>query len=103
MKIVSIDQQTGILNEHTNLRIGKANLNYSVVDLKWHPVEAMKHLIATAPTTGAVVLWNLHKKHSKLDKVFQEHQRTVNKVVWKPSEMDTLLSGSQDGTVKMWV
>lgn len=102
LKIISIDQKSGILSEHMNLRIGKANLNYSVVDLKWHPVEAMKHLIATAPTTGAVVLWNLHKKHSKLDKVFQEHQRTVNKVVWKPSEMDTLLSGSQDNTVKMW-
>ena len=41
-----------------NLRTGKMNLNYSSNDVVWHPMPAFRHLIATAATNGAVVVWN---------------------------------------------
>lgn len=38
-------------------------------------------VLATAATNGAVVTWNLNKSsRSKLDCVFNDHKRTVNKV-----------------------
>jgi WD40 repeat protein len=65
LKIVEIDQN-GKLNQKLNLRVGRVNLNYGVVDLKWHPTLQQKHIIASAPTNGAIVLWNLNKKGNKM-------------------------------------
>lgn len=38
----------------------------------------------------------------QMERRFTEHTRTVNRVAWKPYEADILLSGSQDGSVKVW-
>lgn len=37
-----------------------------------------------------------------VERVFNEHSRTVNKLCWRPGCVDILLSGSQDGTVRLW-
>ncbi len=37
------------------------------------------------------------------DVVFNEHKRTVNKVCFHPTEKDQLMSGSQDGLIKLFV
>lgn len=63
LKIVEIDQN-GNLQQKLNLRVGRVNLNYGVVDLKWHPT--IQHIIASAPTNGAIVLWNLNKRGNKM-------------------------------------
>ena len=55
--------------------------------------------LATAATNGAVVLWNM-AKCIKQETVYYDHKRTVNKVAFHGSEMNMLLSGSQDGTMK---
>jgi WD40 repeat protein len=81
-------------------------------------------MIATAATNGAVVIWNIEsqmQKHGKLyplplnhewkhlisfspiERVINDHARTVNKISWHPEHAYTLLSGSQDGTMKLWV
>ncbi|XP_054161603.1 GATOR complex protein WDR24-like [Oppia nitens] len=88
--------------EAFNLRVGKnLNLNYSCNDVAWNEVD--DHLLATAATNGAIVTWDLHKQtRSKLDLVFQHHKRTVNKVCFHPSEAYLLLSGSQDGLMKLF-
>jgi len=90
------------LKPTTNLRVGKINRNYGVIDLKWHHAPSCDQYLATAPTNGAVVIWNLGKSHSKMERIFKEHSRTVNRVCWQPNEFHTLWSGSQDGTVRMW-
>jgi WD40 repeat protein len=62
--------------------------------------------IATAATNGAVVIWNvLHRdgRTQKRERVIVEHTRTVNRLTWHPSNAFNLLSGSQDGTMKLWV
>ncbi|XP_064455618.1 GATOR2 complex protein WDR24-like isoform X2 [Ornithodoros turicata] len=88
--------------ERMNLRVGKnLNLNFSCSDVAWNSVD--DHILATAATNGAVVTWNLNKSsRSKQDMVFQDHKRTVNKVCFHPTEPNILLSGSQDGTMKIF-
>ncbi|CAD6208442.1 GSCOCG00003454001-RA-CDS [Cotesia congregata] len=83
-----------------NLRVGKnLNLNFSCNDVTWNLND--DHLIATAATNGAVVLWNLNKvTRSKQEHVFTDHKRTVNKVSFHTTEPMWLISGSQDGTMK---
>lgn len=59
------------------------------------------HILATAATNGAVVVWNLNKSsRSKQEHVFIDHKRTVNKVSFHMTEPMWLISGSQDGTMK---
>ena len=98
-KIFSIEEE---FVEKDNLRVGKnINLNFSCNDVVWSPVD--DQLIATAATNGAVVVWNLNKSgRAKQEKVFSDHRRTVNKVNFHPSEPGLLISGSQDGTMKLF-
>ena len=50
-----------------------------------------------------MVLWNLGRSsRAKQEHVFSEHNRTVNKVTFHPLEANYLLSGSQDGTMKLF-
>ncbi|XP_015122969.1 GATOR complex protein WDR24 [Diachasma alloeum] len=86
--------------EAHNLRVGKnLNLNFSCNDVAWNLTD--DHVLATAATNGAVVVWNLNKtSRSKQDHVFADHKRTVNKVSFHMTEPTCLISGSQDGTMK---
>ncbi|XP_034949561.1 GATOR complex protein WDR24 [Chelonus insularis] len=83
-----------------NLRVGKnLNLNFSCNDVTWNLID--DHILATAATNGAVVVWNLNKSsRSKQEHVFTDHKRTVNKVSFHTTEPMWLISGSQDGTMK---
>lgn len=80
--------------ERYNLRGSKSqNLNYSSIDVCWNNFDP--NLLATAATNGAVVLWNLARSNrNKQEHVFNEHKRTVNKVVFHPVEFPYLLSGN---------
>ncbi|PNF34616.1 WD repeat-containing protein 24 [Cryptotermes secundus] len=97
-KVFSIEEDEFV--ENCNLRVGKnLNLNFSCNDVAWNTIE--DHLLATAATNGAVVLWNLNRlSRSKQEHVFMDHKRTVNKVSFHTSEPTWLISGSQDGTMK---
>ncbi|XP_042887233.1 GATOR complex protein WDR24-like isoform X1 [Penaeus japonicus] len=99
-KIYSLEEDD--LVEKANLRAGKnPNLNFSCNDVVWNPLE--DSVLATAATNGAVVTWNLNKSsRSKLDCVFNDHKRTVNKVSFHPCEPHQLISGSQDGFMKLF-
>ena len=98
-KIFSIEDE---FVERDNLRVGKnINLNFSCNDVVWSPVD--DQVIATAATNGAVVVWNLNKAgRAKQEQVFNDHRRTVNKVNFHPVEAGLLISGSQDGTMKLF-
>ncbi|XP_032663796.1 GATOR complex protein WDR24 isoform X2 [Odontomachus brunneus] len=86
--------------ETCNLRVGKnLNLNFSCNDVAWNLID--DHILATAATNGAVVVWNLNRpSRSKQEHVFMDHKRTVNKVSFHTTEPMILISGSQDGTMK---
>ncbi|KAK7109667.1 GATOR2 complex protein WDR24-like isoform X2 [Littorina saxatilis] len=100
-KIIEVEDDMFV--ETSNLRVGKPkniNLNYSAADVAWNHND--ENMLASAATNGAVVIWNLSKQvKSKQEFVFMEHKRSVNRVVFHNSEAYQLLSGSQDGTMKL--
>eukprot|EP01128_Nolandella_sp_AFSM9_P009468 TRINITY_DN6069_c0_g1_i1.p1 TRINITY_DN6069_c0_g1~~TRINITY_DN6069_c0_g1_i1.p1 ORF type:complete len:534 (+),score=35.48 TRINITY_DN6069_c0_g1_i1:80-1681(+) len=93
--------------EVANFRGARSSLNATALDCKWHPMAQFHESIASAPTNGAVVLWNVRFKESRFVQrqmiaVMKEHTRTVNRVNWHPTNGYLLFSGSQDATVKLW-
>lgn len=88
--------------ETNNLRVGKnINLNFSCMHVAWSSIE--ENHIATGATNGAVVVWNLSNiNKSKQERVFSDHKRTVNKVSFHYVEPNWLISGSQDGTIRLF-
>ena len=89
-------------SEQFNLRSSNLkNLNFSNNDVTWCPLD--DGILATAATNGGVVIWNLSNSvKSKIIKVFNDHKRTVNKVCFHSADPNILLSGSQDGCMKLF-
>ncbi|XP_071158267.1 GATOR2 complex protein WDR24-like isoform X1 [Mytilus galloprovincialis] len=88
--------------EKFNLRVGrKLNLDFSVSDVAWSHID--DNILASAATNGKVVIWDLNKpSKSKQDFIFQEHTRTVNRVCFHQVEGNYILSGSHDGSLKIF-
>lgn len=88
--------------EQFNLRnsVLKDKLSFSNNDVTWCPLD--DGILATAATNGGIVIWNLNAAKSKIDVVFNDHKRTVNKVSFHSVEQNYLLSGSQDGCMKLF-
>ena len=77
-----------------NLRVVKSVVA-SCNDVAWNQVD--DNILASATPSGAVVIWNLNKpSFSKMDTVYQDHKRTVNKVHFHGNDQWLLLSGAQD-------
>jgi WD40 repeat protein len=102
-KILSLDLNSPdrIFALSKNLRGKSSNLNSSTNDVKWHP--KVDNLVCTAAMNGAVVVWLIDNANStRQDRIFNDHERTVNRVSWHPTEAALVLSGSQDGTMKLF-
>ncbi|GAB1601164.1 GATOR complex protein WDR24 isoform X2 [Argonauta hians] len=99
-KIFSIGDDN--FEEKANFRVGKnITLNYSAADVTWNHNEENK--IASAATNSSVVVWDLQKSsRSKLYNVYTAHKRTVHRVTFHNKEPALLLSGSQDGDMKIF-
>lgn len=77
-----------------NLRVVKSSIA-SCNDVAWNQVD--ENILATSTPSGAVVTWNLNKAgYSKIDMVYQDHKRIVNKINFHCSDANLLVSGSQD-------
>eukprot|EP01134_Creolimax_fragrantissima_P000908 CFRG0908T1 len=86
-----------------NLRVMRKHLNYSSYDVHWHPHPSCGNWIATAASNGAIVLWDLNMHDvKKTARIIKEHDRSVHRIRFNALEHHLLLSGSQDGTMKMW-
>ncbi|OTF82070.1 WD repeat-containing protein 24-like protein [Euroglyphus maynei] len=104
LKVYNLCNENGLLfgQELYNLRSSNLkNLNFSNSDVTWCPLD--NDILATAATNGAVVVWNLQcLTKSKIGVVYNDHKRTVNKVCFHSSDPNLLLSGSQDGCMKLF-
>lgn len=92
LKIYSIDDKKFIMI--SNLRVVK-NTMASCNDVAWNQID--ENILASATPSGAIVTWNLSKSgFSKMDTVYQDHKRPVNKIHFHSNDPWLLLSGSQD-------
>jgi len=102
-KIIKLSpDQFEVVHNLRDLPHKQINLNFSSNDVQWNPRDDAQ--LATAPTNGSVVLWDINKRtKSKLAHAFEgHHQRAVNKLSFHPREANILLSGSQDSHMNVF-
>ncbi|KAF3198375.1 SEA (Seh1-associated) complex subunit [Orbilia oligospora] len=91
----------GDITERLDLRAGNApGKTVANSDVKWG-CNFSKDVIATANTNGNICVYDLGRG-GKLDRVMHEHQRSVHKIAFNPGNGKILISGSQDGMMKIW-
>ncbi|KAI9032098.1 WD40-repeat-containing domain protein [Hyaloraphidium curvatum] len=104
LRVLSVgDGDEDAIRETLNLHVPEGNKlsGFAPTDVKWSSPSA-GNLVATASTAG-VAIYDLGRPSAqKLDRVISEHTRAVNRVHFHPTDSFLLLSGSQDGTIKMW-
>jgi WD domain, G-beta repeat len=69
-------------------------------DVKWSHGQFHTY-IAAAATNGKVAVYDLGRPGIEVARL-HEHQRQVHRVAFNPFQGHLLLSGSQDGTVRLW-
>ncbi|EPS41814.1 hypothetical protein H072_4214 [Dactylellina haptotyla CBS 200.50] len=100
LKILRVTLQ-GEITERLDLRAGNAsNKIVANSDVKWG-CNFSKDVIATANTNGNICVYDLNRG-GKLDRIMHEHQRSVHKIAFNPGNGKILISGSQDGMMKLW-
>lgn len=72
----------------------------NVRDVKWSHGN-YDRTIATAVANGRIVVYDLQRPGLQLCR-FQGHSRQVHRLAFNPHLASWLLSGSQDGTIRMW-
>lgn len=72
----------------------------NVRDVKWSHGN-FDRIIATAVANGRIVVYDLQRPALQLCR-FQGHNRQVHRLAFNPHLASWLLSGSQDGTIRMW-
>ena len=72
----------------------------SAVDVKWSNGR-FEHSIATAASSGRIVTYDLQRAGVETGRC-HEHERQVHRLAFNPHEGSRLLSGSQDGTTRLW-
>ncbi|KAL1915379.1 uncharacterized protein VTP21DRAFT_6837 [Calcarisporiella thermophila] len=91
------------ISTHMNLihSMGTTNINYSNSDVQWGN-NYSRNSIATAASSGTIILWDLARPGKKLVRTLSEHSRAVNRICFNPGGGYYLLSASHDGTMKLW-
>ena len=115
LKTVTVDASTCI--EDSNLRdnivryatthqpaAGKISAKHkdllAAFDVKWSHGE-FDSTIATAASNGQIVVYDLNRAGVELARL-HEHTRQVHRLGFNPFRGNLLLSGSQDGTTRLW-
>ncbi|TKA36214.1 hypothetical protein B0A54_12844 [Friedmanniomyces endolithicus] len=104
--------ENGVCIEEINLRTairstptsasGRPRQTYSIdiADVAWAKGNS-SHFVAAATSSGKIILYDLG--HAGIQAAqLHEHFRQVHKVTFNPHSGNLLLSGSQDGTVRLW-
>lgn len=85
--------------ETYDLETAKRDL-FDIEDVAWSTGEH-KHHIATAVRNGKIVIYDLVKPGLYVNS-YHDHLRQVHALAFNPHDGRYLLSGSQDGNVKLW-
>ncbi|GAA5925166.1 hypothetical protein JCM3775_006383 [Rhodotorula graminis] len=98
-----VDEEREDVREVMDVRLGsRLGPAYLFSDVRWG-YGATSNKLATSFTNGAVVLWDLAKEGgSRVEQLKYEHDRAVNRVVFGGQTGNWLMSGGQDGQMKLW-
>ncbi|EMR09093.1 hypothetical protein PNEG_02438 [Pneumocystis murina B123] len=98
-----LDVYSGGVTGEVNLYAGNRwSPTFSSCDVKWG-CAGTRNILATASTNGSIVLWDLTKPYGhQIDRIITEHFRSVNRLAFNHLTGYWLLSGSQDGNIKLW-
>ena len=69
-------------------------------DVKWS-YRLFNTTLATAASSGRIVIYDINRPSVEIARL-HEHARQVHKLAFNPHQGALLISGSQDGTVRMW-
>jgi len=79
-----------------------------VLKLRFNPTLALAHLFATSSSAGALAVWSLEdvdsssKGHWEPAHILQAHNQAVSSMSWHFGNPQQLLSGSNDGKIRLW-
>lgn len=105
LSMVSLQDMTargGKFGDVHHIRRGGKTSN--IQDVRWHPIKI--DVIACSASNGQVMLWNVTRGRAGAHSLIWEsrgHDRTVWRLAWcQPGNEIFMLSGSLDGTIRMW-
>lgn len=79
---------------------GRIREQLAAVDVKWSSGQ-FANTIATAANNGKIVVYDINRAGVELGRI-HEHQRQVHSLDFNPNGGYLLLSGDQDGMVRLW-
>jgi len=108
LKTLRIDNDNSCVEEYdvrdaasrTRDTIAAQRDTFEIEDVAWSR-DGFSDYIATAARNGKIVLYNIARPDVQIGRL-HDHLQQVHKVDFSPIEGGSLLSASQDGTVRLW-
>lgn len=102
LQVLRIGQQITLTEDLLagNSAMKNKKLIGSILDVKAGYQNCSKY-IATSTTTGSILMFNTESSKKLLYK-FSDHTRAVNSIAFNQLDGSALISGSQDGAMKLW-
>ena len=108
LKTLRIDDDNSCVEEYdvrdaasrTRDTIAAQRDTFEIEDVAWSR-DGFSDYIATAARNGKIVLYNIARPDVQIGRL-HDHLQQVHKVDFSPIEGGSLLSASQDGTVRLW-
>ena len=100
-QIFTIDDN-GQFQDYTNLKSKKGHpFDYSANNVEFCPVD--NTVLVSGSTTGSLIFWNIARSGSvPKQSRYKIHERSINKVNFNKENPNLVLSGSQDGMIKIF-
>ncbi|KAK4964041.1 SEA (Seh1-associated) complex subunit [Elasticomyces elasticus] len=98
-EVVNLRAQVRSYASHTD-RQARQRETFDIRDVAWSKTDNSTK-IATAASSGRIVLYDLNRPDVEVARL-HEHNRQVHRITFNPFAEFLFLSGSQDGTVRLW-
>mmetsp|Transcript_10109 Transcript_10109/g.18577 ORF Transcript_10109/g.18577 Transcript_10109/m.18577 type:complete len:1276 (-) Transcript_10109:194-4021(-) len=107
LKLCRLDYLLGGVdkNAHDVKTSGHDTALQSILRVKFYPKLDFAHLLATTSSSGIIAIWDIlnPRENGNFPVVkLKEHSQAVSGVSWHPSDSSVIITGSNDGNVKLW-
>ncbi len=84
---------------YSNFFLDRRQINVRIMDIAWSHLD--ENLIVSCGSNGELNKLIVSESKLHLDSTFKFHDRTINKINFHPNEPNYLISGGQDGNIKL--